>query len=281
MLSIVIPLKKASPDFMINYSTISAALIDDAAIYIGIQEWQNSDQNMLEWLEMQPYTKLLNNTGCANLSQNLNSILKVIPTKYAVRMDGDDFMHPKRLYWLKEFLGERNPAIVAQSYYPIIGKSRHKRIRPFSKSIDNKLMLLTVSPFAHPAITLNLEKIGRTPYNEKYDYAQDYILYVEMMGKGDYLGIDSTGIYYNVPNPGQHAYLEKRQKQLEVHEIAMFQAWSSIPGLSFPITHELIHSLRCNLATDEFAKCVCNEDEAYKARILLAEARSKMLEYLK
>jgi len=264
MLTVVLPLRYADLSILPSFYSIQSSINSMDNILVGIQDVNNSDQEVVNWLEQQPKTKVHINNYCKNLSSNLNNLLMSVKTKYAVRMDGDDLMHPQRLRQLERYLDEQEPAIVGQSYIPIYKGRLGRLVDPLVSTIENKMKLLLGVPFAHPAISLNLEKIGERPYDENYNYAQDYHLYVDKIESGSFNGYHSKAIYYNVPDVEAEVLRAKRMSQLASHEAAMFKIWKMLGGLDFTVDQKLIHAIRCHLVTPEYARLdIDNETRRY------------------
>lgn len=233
-------------------SVLSAAIKEDAEIIIGVQDVANSDPRVIEFLSEQPITQLISTNNCSSLSCNLNHIISKCKGRYFIRTDDDDFMHPSRISNLNQIIrGGIDFAILGQGYKCFEGKRLSSMVIPASNSIDNKIKLLLGVPFCHPAITIDLSKVGKSPYDINQKYAQDYMLYITKIKSGKFLGVNHIGTYYRSPSSTTYLQMEKRRRQLEDHERAMKILWNQI----FPrkITDEEIHSLRSTLVTSEFS----------------------------
>ena len=235
-----------------TFSTIQSSLILDAEILVGVQDIDDSDQEVLNWLSEQPATRIIQAKGSFNLSGNLNALIRESRSPLFVRMDDDDYMHPSRLKALKaEYSICKNSAIIGQAYKVFSQAQLSRLIIPPQGSIENKIQLLLGVPFAHPAITLNLDKIGPNPYDERQQYAQDYMLYVDTIEKGCFVGLPSIAIYYQQSNSINEANDAKRMEQLICHERAMLKIWSRIDKMKNHISPLTIHRLRTILVTTE------------------------------
>lgn len=253
--TISFPCRSVTEKTLISFSSIvSAAYMQDTEIAVGIQDFVKSNANIINYLSEQPFTRIIDASRCTNLSGNLNRIIKESRGRYLVRMDDDDLMHPARINSLDKAIKVKSDfSIIGQSYRCFYGKKLGGLKTPKEKSIENKKQLLLGVPFAHPAITLDLKKINENPYDETQIYAQDYMLYVDHIRSGKYIGDKSMATYYKMPVQKNMVDRDKRLKQLECHERAMHKLWESLSEQE--ISREEIHKARCILVTNEGCKC--------------------------
>ncbi len=251
--SIGFPCKVATERVIASFcSVLGAAIREDAEIIVGIQDIIDSDPKIVDFLSRQPRTRVVYTNAYSNLSGTLNHIISNSNGRYFIRTDDDDFMHPLRVSKLHEVIKNGiDFAILGQAYKCFAHDRLGPLVTPATKSIDNKMKLLLGVPFGHPAITIDLSKIGQNPYDVNQVYAQDYMLYVNMIKKGSYLGFDHLATYYRLPTNATSSQMQKRRRQLNDHERAMRMLWNKLSPIN--ITSEQIHILRSTLVTSEFA----------------------------
>jgi hypothetical protein len=253
------PCKLATASVLVPFSTVvGAAMKADAEIVVGIQDLSNSDPKVVDFISNQPKTRVFHATGCSNLSSNLNFIIGKSRSRYFIRTDDDDLMHPNRVVRLDKIIRDGTRfAILGQAYKCFSSNHVGPVIAPACNSIDNKIRLLLGVPFGHPAITIDLSIVGNSPYDTNQTYAQDYMLYVDAINKGPFLGDGQLATYYCSPIYRTASQMAKRRKQLEDHEKAMYKIWNKV----FPsrLSKQEIHYIRAKLVTSEFS----NLDSTY------------------
>jgi glycosyltransferase involved in cell wall biosynthesis len=260
-LTIILPVKSISGDFLNTFATIESARKYPCKLLIGVQDMSASDQAILDYLDTHPGTYLIDSSSATNLSGNLNILLRHTNTRYAMRMDGDDLMHPDRLKFFIEAAKESGAVFIGQPHQPVVGGRALKNILPCRDSLLNKMNLLFGVPFCHPAVTINLERVGGDPYDESHDFAQDYHLYVDNIRSGLFIGTEGKGTYYSVPTKGESTISDKRRIQLLSHEAAMSKAWSYAGMDDVARNQELIHKLRCAFVTNDDCRCTISKEE--------------------
>jgi hypothetical protein len=267
--SISYPCKVVTSELLPSFSSVvMAASKEDSEIVVGVQDVGNSDLNVVDFLSEQPYTRIADTSASVNLSGTLNKIIASSQGQYLIRTDSDDFMHPLRISELRKAIERHGSfSILGQAYRAFRGRELGPLIISSADSIANKLQLLLGVPFAHPAITLDLAKIGLGPYDETQTYAQDYMLYVDKINTGNYIGDPTIATYYNSPLLNSKEQESKRKKQLEDHERAMLKMWQKIECVS--ISKEDIHQIRCSLVTKEHSSTrKTNDREKYINKFL-------------
>ena len=279
---IAVPMLRYEERFKNVLTSILNAVGDfDCEVIVGIQEL-NTITDSAESIFDTTIVKLLDSSKATTLSENLNNIIENTRSPYLVRMDDDDYMHPSRIRNLARTIEKyRNFAIIGQSYKAFSRDMKAgKVVEPFVKSEENKIRLLFGVPFAHPTITINLERMVRKKYDPMMKYAQDYMFYIDNILSGEFIGSGELSLYYRIPDQNKLNYLKKRQEQLKCHELAMLKLWKNILGVN--VTREVIHELRCMYVTNEFSKL----GELEKSRVeqlkdICYDATIKMREYVK
>ena len=252
-----VPILRYNEQFKTVFATIINAIQGfDCEVIIGIQELASVPKKGAEYLFSTPKVNVIDSSLANTLSENLNNIINSSNSPYFIRMDDDDYMHPRRISSLESTINNYPSfSIIGQSYKVFSKGTRASRsINPSHYSDENKKKLLFTVPFAHPAITLNLNNLIKPKYDSKMKYAQDYMLYIDNIMSGDYIGTNDVSLYYRAPNKDKLGYLEKRQKQLQCHEHAMMKLWGEI--LKIDVKRDEIHQLRCLHVTNEFCKCM-------------------------
>ena len=235
LFSILLPTNKSQAEVEKSVSSCLLSSFKDFQVKIGVQDW-------LAWHSKSPQdsaifdrsnVRLIDSSLCSNLSSNLNHLIRLSSDSgFAVRHDDDDLMHPFRLHRLHENLPViQKSSIVGQSYkvFGDFGSKLSKAINPSITNAQNKSALLLGPCFAHPTITINLSRI-KYFYDEAFDYAQDYKLYVDNFYTGHFVGLPGMATYYRSPDVKHPNYSSKRVRQLNLHDRCMHKLWNLLLG---------------------------------------------------
>jgi len=186
-------------------------------------------------------------TTVENLPQALNRGLDHIKLgcKYIVRHDADDYMLPDRLLWTFQSLQQYSvkPLIHCGNAYINNTSLLYFNKSHIPSSLTLKMSLLLQSPFIHPSICFQADKLLR--YDERFTYAQDLKLFIDYFELGSFSFDSRPYIYYTNILPS----IKKRYYQLILHDYALYTLHRLItPGTPLRISHYL----RVKYITDEF-----------------------------
>lgn len=134
--------------------------------------------------------RVLENAG-TGLVPALNTGIAAAQSQFIARMDGDDFMPPRRLEMQVQFL-EKNPAATL-----VTGKVEHwgdatstagyARYVDFINTLkspeDYRLRQFIESPLAHPSVMLRRSALPLGPYRDG-DFPEDYDLWLRLLAAG-------------------------------------------------------------------------------------------------
>ena len=235
LFSILLPTNKSQAEVEKSVSSCLLSVFKDFQINIGIQDWSawRSQSPQDSTIFDQSNIKLIDSSSCSNLSSNLNHLIRSSSNSFfAVRHDDDDLMHPYRLQRLYENLSIIQKSLIVGQSYKILGDSDSKAslvINPSIRNAQNKISLLLAPCFAHPTITINLSRI-KLFYDETFDYAQDYKLYVDNFYAGHFVGLVGMATYYRSPDVEHPNYRPKRLRQLSLHDQCMHKLWNLVLG---------------------------------------------------
>lgn len=238
LFSVILPAKKVTTSLLLSIVSCTNALIDDSEILVGLQSSDSSSPDGLRLIEKLCDTDsrihIIDTKAASNLPQNLNILLRSTNSHFAIRHDDDDLMHPGRLRSLGQRLPEIRKALFVGQPYKIFrqgSRGTSKLVYPSVRDMENRIRLLSSPCFAHPALTINLHKLTHS-YDELYDYAQDYKLYVDNYSSGAFLGISGLATYYNAPTSIRGTVSQKRLSQLQYHDRCMHSLWELSLGVS-------------------------------------------------
>lgn len=154
-----------------------------------IEEYQQKDQRII-----------LINRKNKGLIHSLNEGIERSTGKYILRMDADDISHPDRISIQVEFMDKHPSVVICGSWVEHFdGESRIIKY-PISDN-EIKEYFIFQSPFAHPAVIMKSETFHRkngVRYNEKYQHAEDYKLWFDLMPYGKFANIPQCLLRYRV-----------------------------------------------------------------------------------
>jgi glycosyltransferase involved in cell wall biosynthesis len=125
-----------------------------------------------------PGVTLLRSSENRGISTQLNRMIALAQGRYLVRMDGDDISHPQRLQKQLAAMDARSLGIIG-SHVRRFGATRTKHRFAFHDS-ELKAGLLFSTPFCHPSVVIDRDRIGPFQYDPGFDMAEDYHLWVRL-----------------------------------------------------------------------------------------------------
>jgi len=156
---------------------------------------------------------LIKNEKNIGLTKSLNKGLKKARGKYIARMDADDISLPKRFEIQYNYL-ENNPSIdVLGTGSQNIDEAGNKglKFKPLTNPIKIKKLLLLKNCFYHPSIMFRNKNYL---YREKFIYAQDYDLYLNLISRNKNLSnLPEPLIKYRI-NPNAISWSKKGKQRL-------------------------------------------------------------------
>lgn len=162
-----------------------------------------------------------------NYIQSLNKGIGMAKGKYVARMDADDIMFPERLE--EEFLFmETHPDIdVCGSSVEVLNGQETNSSHMFVKHNDIAAIMVIRCPFYHPTVMMRMEKIRNFFFNNnecylydmKYQYGEDYALWVKLLKHNfKFGGISKTLLYYRKSNQ-QITFIHKKELKKNLRQI--------------------------------------------------------------
>lgn len=122
--------------------------------------------------------RIINNEIGLGLTESLNRGLKIIESKYAARIDADDWWHIDKLKRQMEFLKNNPTYEVIGCNYINFGNSFSKKIYLPENDADIRKFLPKRNPFAHSCVIFKTALIKKlNGYDKDITYGQDYDLW--------------------------------------------------------------------------------------------------------
>ena len=129
---------------------------------------------------------VLHNGENIGQSKSVNKALAIAKGKYVVRMDADDIALPTRVERQVAFMEDNPGLIAAGAQIRFLGTDK---VRPRSFSCEGELRAVFAlkNPLVHPTLIIRLEMLREwgIHYNETILYAQDYMLWVDLLEVGE------------------------------------------------------------------------------------------------
>jgi glycosyltransferase involved in cell wall biosynthesis len=141
-----------------------------------------------------------NNSGIVN---SLNLAIEKSRGKYLVRMDADDISLPYRITTQVDFMEKNQNIDICGSYIQVFGNIVKEKVLKYpltDKYIKEKLIY--AAPFAHPAIIIRRKSLinNHLKYNDSFQHAEDYALYVYSSSYLHYANIPKILLKYRMEN---------------------------------------------------------------------------------
>jgi glycosyltransferase involved in cell wall biosynthesis len=140
--------------------------------------------------------KLLKNNDHKGISFRLNQIIQKAQGQYFARMDADDLMFPNRLLIQLNFLYKNqfldvvgSQAVIVDENNTILG----------IRNVKNDVLLRDLflgSLFIHPSIMGKTIWFKHHLYNEKFDGAEDFELFIRAFYESSYMNLEEPLIFY-------------------------------------------------------------------------------------
>lgn len=127
--------------------------------------------------------KLSRNTENQKIVRTLNALVERASGKYIARMDADDISLPKRIEAQVQFMEVHNECgVCGCNIFRIdeFGKKLKKIVFPTNYS-DNNFFSLFSPTLCHPSVLGKREVFIENKYDEKYDFAEDYELWLRLL----------------------------------------------------------------------------------------------------
>ena len=214
--------------------------------------------------------------------------------KYICVMDADDIAHPDRLMKQYAFMEENLRCVAVGS--DILGFS-NTRSNLLLKRLQNKeeikVFLLKDNTCTHPSLIIRKEILDRykIQYNEKFYYAADYNLIVDLSAIGSLSNLPEPLLKYRLHN-NQITYIRKNEQiyyrnQIQFKQLSRFELQPSIEEKALHLTlmndlpavnHSLLERLEkwCNKLLDQNGKT-----RFYNEECLYLFLKERMMEVMK
>ncbi|EAK5529866.1 glycosyltransferase [Campylobacter lari] len=183
-----------------SYLNFEFIIIDDCSTdstYSIIQEYAKNDNRIV----------VLRNERNKGIVYSLNSCIEICKGKYIARMDDDDVSLPERIERQVDIMEENSDITVVGSYFKPIGEDEN--IDFFGNWVNVceydmiGLKMMFECPICHPTVMIRAEflKNYNLAYSYKYQYAEDYKLWADIIQKGGkIINIPEILLLYRISN---------------------------------------------------------------------------------
>jgi glycosyltransferase involved in cell wall biosynthesis len=149
------------------------------------------------------------------LASCLNIAIKISKGVYIVRMDSDDVSNSKRLEIQKKYMENNNGIDICFSWakYIVDGKILKIHSPKNEKTINLKKNFFKRHLFVHPTLFCKREVLLDNLYDESFEKAQDFELWLRLIGRYKFSIIEKSLLNYNInyykSNRGNIVNMEK------------------------------------------------------------------------
>jgi glycosyltransferase involved in cell wall biosynthesis len=187
-----------------------------------------------------PRIVYLSNSRNRGLVQSLNRGLDLARGEYIARMDADDISLPERLQKQVYFMDEHPEVAVCGTAYRYFGDADRVRIQPSDPSVSFTCLAST-PPVGHPTTVIRKKVLNRhrIRYEERFQYAADYALWIRISQIGAIVSLPETLLLYRWHQNNMSKYDTSR---VEAQTAARTLWYETL--LKHPITNEENEFLR-------------------------------------
>lgn len=214
--------------------------------------------DLVESLGM-PGVRLLRTEERRGISFQLNRMVEAAGGRYLARMDGDDISHPDRFRRQMELLDRRSLGVVG-TWVRRFGTSGTKH-RFSVEDPDLKADLLFSTPFCHPSVVIDREKVRSLRYEPRFDMAEDYRLWYRLRAETTYGNVpdflldwrmhdanvgtspETAPIQRNLASGIRDDLLREYGVALSSEQRAALEARTQAVTLDLPATHHFLEAL--------------------------------------
>lgn len=140
--------------------------------------------------------KLIKNEIHQGISACLNQIIQVANSNFFARMDADDIMFPQRIETQTNYLVQNPHIDLLGSQAVVINHNNQILGLRVGKNNTDILDLFLGSTFIHPSIMGKTEWFKNHLYDESFDGAEDYELFIRASNESVYNNLETPLIFY-------------------------------------------------------------------------------------
>lgn len=176
-----------------TYKNLEIIITDDCSTdgtYYILQKLAEEDSRI----------KLYKNTNNLKIVATLNNMIALVKGKYIARMDSDDISLPNRIEKQVEFLEKHSDyGICGCEAFHISEKGRFIGISFIpNKNRDIQIYSKYENPFYHPTVLIKTELMKDLKYEKKYEDAEDYYLWKQLLLKTKGFNLREKLFYYRI-----------------------------------------------------------------------------------
>ena len=186
------------------------------------------------------------------ISKSLNKGISLTKSNLIARLDADDYSSPDRLEKQITFM-EQHPEIVfcGSRFKELIGKRLFtQKVRFIEKDEDIRKIVSCFNPFSHSTIVMRKKTFTKSGgYNNKFEYSQDYDLWVRMLKLGQACILKDE---LSVVRLTEYSFSNQHNRQQKLEGLltrwnafrqfggnpakTLFYSLKSLAGLAFPLS---------------------------------------------
>jgi glycosyltransferase involved in cell wall biosynthesis len=187
LVTFIIPVKNASKTLISALDSCLNQTLKDFDIYLVDDGSDDRSDEIIDYYVngySNIYSLLSNSNGIA---ESLNVMIRRANSRYIARMDADDICMDKRLEFQLEYMEEHKLDICGSWVAAFNNKSAVVMKKPICH-LDISKSLVFDTPFWHPTVIFDMDKLGHLEYSNVYPQAEDYALWVDQFYRGARMG---------------------------------------------------------------------------------------------
>lgn len=183
MISVVLPVYNGEKYLADSIKSILNQIFTDFELIAINDGSTDGSLDILRYYERQDTRVRLISRGNQNLVATLNESIDLARGNWIARMDQDDISLPFRfdhqLRWL-----DKSGADMCGSWIQFFGSTDHRVWKCYQSDQAIKADMLFRCPFAHPSVMMRTSLAKRLKYDNAYEKAEDYDLWVRAAQSG-------------------------------------------------------------------------------------------------
>lgn len=230
-----------------TFTDFNVLIIDDCSTDNSVEIIENYHQIPIQ-LE-----KKEKNSG---IIDTLNIGLQLIDSKYILRMDGDDIMHPERIEKLVNFMDKNQDFGACGSSVQHFGIS-DEITKPELDEINNKTNLLFGHSLVHASVILrnSILKDNNITYTNGYNLVEDYKFFRDLSKFSKMTNIPDTLYLYRREEYNNFKHLDiRREGHLKLYSTILSELEIENPSKLSTIHLELFQNCKLRHSYSEYKK---------------------------
>ncbi len=238
LISVILPVYNQAPFVQEAIESILNQTFKDFEVIVINDCSKDESLNAINSIR-DPRIKVFSNKENLGISYCLNFGISVAQASIIARMDGDDICHSDRFFLQYEYLS-KNPKVAAVGCWMKLFKNDENfiSVHKYPSDIEEvKTNLIFENSIPHPGVMFRksiIDSLGG--YTNKYQYAEDWELWMKLSRDYDLTNIPYVLLYYRVHNHSVskiHTTYQSQSKLRLIKDNLQFLGFNNLEGLCF------------------------------------------------